>query len=353
MSGWNDPSPQRPEWSDPWGDGRDQEASRDFKRARSAGARLGGSLIAATIGAVIAVSVLRSLPPLPTFDGIVFPSAAVGASPFSPSPSPTLLPSTPPELLAPAVAPAMGLVTTWSEDAESISAAPCGFAGSGVLLAGGYVLTASHVIAADYSADVPAECDWDNILVMFIKSVEAAPDHWYKAMLIADDPDRDVALLQITEGIQDAPSISSLPALTVYAEPGPPTLGMQLLFMGYPGIGGETLSLSVGMVSGYDQLETGVRTLKTDAVLAGGSSGGPGIDALGRIVGIVMQAGSPSASDIIDCRPLYDTNNDGQVDDRDECYQVGGQFVTLLDSREIVNFLNEVGHPELVSGGQQ
>jgi hypothetical protein len=73
----------------------------------------------------------------------------------------------------------MGLVTTWSEDAGYINPAPCGFAGSGVLLAGGYVLTASHVIAADYSADVPAECDWDNILVMFIKCVEAAPDHWY------------------------------------------------------------------------------------------------------------------------------------------------------------------------------
>ena len=352
MSGWNDPSPNRPEWSDPWGDSRDQEASRDFKRARSAGARIGATLIAATFGAVIAVTVLRSLPPLPTFDGIVFPSAAVGASPNPQSSAAALLPSTPPELLAPAVAPAMGLVTTWSEDAGYINPAPCGFAGSGVLLAGGYVLTASHVITADYSGDVPPECDWDNILVMFIKSVEAAPDHWYKAILVADDPDRDVALLQITEAIEDAPDISSLPALTVYAEPGPPTLGMQLLFMGYPGIGGDTLSLSVGMVSGYDQLESGVRTLKTDAVLAGGSSGGPGIDALGRIVGIVMQAGSPSASDIIDCRPLYDTNNDGEVDDSDECYQVGGQFVTLLDSREIVNFLNEVGHPELVSGGR-
>ena len=120
MSGWNDPSLDRPEWSDPWGDGRDQEASRDFKRARSVGARIGGTLVAAAVGAIIAVNVLRSLPPLPTFDGIVFPSAAVGASDNPQSSAAALLPSTPPELLAPAVAPAMGLVTTWSEDATYI-----------------------------------------------------------------------------------------------------------------------------------------------------------------------------------------------------------------------------------------
>ena len=30
----------------------------------------------------------------------------------------------------------------------------------------------------------------------------------------------------------------------------------------------------------------------------------------------------------------------------------GGQFVTLLDSREIVDFLNEIGHPDLVNGGR-
>ena len=352
MSGWNDPSQQRPEWSDPWGDGRDQEASRDFKRARSAGARIGGTLVAAAIGAIIAVSALRSLPPLPSFDGIVFPSAAAGASPTPQSSTANLLPSTPPELLASAVAPAMGLVTTWSEDANSINAAACGYAGSGVLLSGGYVLTASHVVTADYSEEVPAECNWSNVLVMFIKSVESAPDYWYKATIVADDPIRDVALLQITEAIDTAPPITSLPALTVYNEIGAPTLGMQLLFMGYPGIGGETLSLSVGMVSGYDRLVSGVRTIKTDAVLAGGSSGGPGIDALGRVVGIVMQAGSPSASDIIDCRPVYDTNSDGQVDDSDACMQVGGQFVTILDSREIVEFLTEEGHADLINGGR-
>lgn len=352
MSGWDAPDGSRGDWSDPWGDGRDQEAARDFRRAKSAGARFGATLIVAAIGAAIAVTAIRSLPPLPTFDGIVFPSVAAGGSPVIAAASGSLLPSTPPELLAPAIAPAMGLVTTWSEDSAGVNAAACGFSGSGVLLADGYVLTASHVIEADYTGTVPADCNWGNILVMFIKNVENAPDYWYKATIIADDPVRDVALLHISAPVFDAPAISSLPALTVYAEPGPPTLGMQLIFMGYPGIGGNTLSLSVGMVSGYDQLESGVKTLKTDAVLAGGSSGGPGVDALGRVVGIVMQAGSPSANDFIDCRP-YDTNGNGRIDAADSCMQVGGQFVTLLDSREIVTFLTEQGHPELVNGARQ
>jgi serine protease Do len=179
----------------------------------------------------------------------------------------------------------MALVTTWSEDSNGVSAGACGFAGSGALLANGYVLTANHVIAADNSIDVPSTCDWDNVLVMFIDNAEEAPSRWYKAEIVATDERRDVALLKITAAVADAPDVSTLPALTIYSETSSPTLGMQLVFMGYPGVGGDTLSLSTGMVSGYDQLEDGTRTLKTDAVLSGGSSGGPGIDGTGRIVG--------------------------------------------------------------------
>ena len=351
MNNSNDPMKER-EWSETWGESRNKEASQDLRKAGNSGVRFGGSIVLTALIAALLVTALGSLPITPSFDGIVFPSTVPAAS-GSPIPTTPIVevPSTAPELLAPAVAPAMGLVTTWSEDATTINAGACGYSGSGALLAGGYVLTASHVITANYSNKVPADCDWNNVLVMFVRSVEEAPYYWYKAIIVADDPDRDVALLKINEPIDDAPPISTLPALTVYSEPGAPTLGMQLIFMGYPGIGGETLSLSLGMVSGYDHLQSGVRTLKTDAVLAGGSSGGPGIDARGRIVGIVMQAGSPSANDIIDCRP-YDTNGNGRIDSADSCMQVGGQFVTLLDSREIVAFLTETGHQELIGSGK-
>ena len=350
MSGWG-PEPTEPtrDWDSTWGDGRDQEAKQDFARARKTGVRVAGTLLVAALGAAIAVTVLSALPPLPSFTGIVFPSQSATQQPAASGA--VSIPSAAPALVAAAVAPAMALVTTWSEDSSGLTPGACGFSGSGALLANGYVLTANHVIAEDNSIDVPAACDWENVLVMFIDSAEDAPSRAYKAEIVATDERRDVALLKITEAVAGAPDISTLPALTIYSETNSPTLGMQLVFMGYPGVGGDTLSLSTGMVSGYDQLKDGTRTLKTDAVLSGGSSGGPGIDGTGRIVGIVMQAGSPSASDFTDCRP-YDTNGNGYIDANDGCMQVGGQFVTLLDCREIVTFLTENGHADLVNGGR-
>jgi len=75
MSGWG-PDPIEPtrDWDSTWGDGRDQEAKQDFARARKTGVRVAGTLLAAALGAAIAITVVSALPPLPSFTGIVFPS---------------------------------------------------------------------------------------------------------------------------------------------------------------------------------------------------------------------------------------------------------------------------------------
>ena len=350
MNQWRDSQSTRDAWQKTWGEERDTQASKDFGRARQIGVRAGSVLLAAGLGAAIAVNLLRAVPALPTFPGIVFPSAAPGST-FTAAPSFTALPVTEPGRLAGAIAPAIGEVAHWRESGGSISAFACGVSGSGALLAGGYVLTAAHVINEDYTSDTPAGCNFRDVVVMFVNNIEKAPDFWYKAEIVAKDVNRDVAVLRITDPIDSAPPIASLPALTVYNQGSAAPVGSQLVFLGYPGIGGNTLSLSVGIVSGYDQLADGVRTIKTDAVLAGGSSGGPGVDGDGRIVGIVLQAGTPSAQSIADCRQ-YDSNGDGQITAADNCRQVGGQFVTILDSREIVTFLTEKNLAALISGNR-
>jgi S1-C subfamily serine protease len=66
-------------------------------------------------------------------------------------------------------------------------------------------------------------------------------------------------------------------------------MGDALWLAGYPTAGGQrsrvTISLSRGIVSGFERGEHGV-LLKTDAELQGGSSGGAALDAQGLLIGV-------------------------------------------------------------------
>jgi hypothetical protein len=101
--------------------------------------------------------------------------------------------------------------------------------------------------------------------------------------------------------------------------------------LGYPGIGGETITLTSGEVSGFTaESNVGKRAfIKTSATIAGGNSGGMALNALGELIGIPTQVGSGGDADIVDCRPLADTNRDGSVDENDTCIPTGG-FINAL-----------------------
>ena len=56
-------------------------------------------------------------------------------------------------------------------------------------------------------------------------------------------------------------------------------LGDDILILGYPGIGGETITLTRGEVSGFHLCKRGYGNrafIKTSATIAGGNSGGSG-----------------------------------------------------------------------------
>ncbi len=108
-------------------------------------------------------------------------------------------------------------------------------------------------------------------------------------------------------------------------------LGTPLRIIGYPGIGGETITLTGGEVAGFTS-EPGVKGrayIKTSATIAGGNSGGAGIDDEGKLVGVPTQLGYGGDDEIVDCRVLADTNNDGVVDSNDACIPTGG-FINAL-----------------------
>jgi S1-C subfamily serine protease len=104
----------------------------------------------------------------------------------------------------------------------------------------------------------------------------------YTAEVIVADEVSDVALLRIRPV-----SASARPLIAV--EPtSDGSIGSEVRLYGFPSLGGDTLTVSRGIVSGF-QREYGSDWIKTDASAAGGSSGGPALDTELSLVGVVSR----------------------------------------------------------------
>jgi hypothetical protein len=112
-----------------------------------------------------------------------------------------------------------------------------------------------------------------------------------------------------------------------------PKLLERIRILGFAGTGGETLTATMGTVSGFtsEQQIVGSAWIKTDAAVTGGSSGSMAVNDDGELVGIVVELGSGSdEADVVDCRAgLADTNGDDMWDEADGCVPVGG-FINAL-----------------------
>jgi len=69
--------------------------------------------------------------------------------------------------------------------------------------------------------------------------------------------------------------------------------GDDVSIIGYPGIGGETINFTAGKIAGWlgPDGKAGEDWLKTDAIVAGGNSGGAAVDDDGKLIGIPTRIG--------------------------------------------------------------
>jgi len=140
--------------------------------------------------------------------------------------------------------------------------------GTGLIItADGEIVTNSHVVdgATTISVRVPGETEPRG------------------AVVVASDPSRDLALLRI-----DADGL--LPA--TFADPGDIRVGDDVVAVGYAlGLDGDP-SVTAGIVSALDRTNADDTValkglIQTDAPVSSGNSGGPLVNALGEVVGIV------------------------------------------------------------------
>ncbi|MBN1484040.1 MAG: trypsin-like peptidase domain-containing protein [Chloroflexia bacterium] len=226
-------------------------------------------------------------------------------------------------------------VQIWAVEEDNNGRLMSKWSGSGTIIsADGLILTNCHVAMPRAMWDYP-EFDYDFLVIAMTIRSDETPVPTYIAQVLQYDPYLDLAVIQISHML-DGSEVDPQDLNLTYLEVGDSDeleLGDGLAIFGYPGIGGSTITLTTGNVSGFSP-EAGVEGrawIKTDATIAGGNSGGTAILDDGTLIGVPTEGGYGGAGidEFADCRRLADTNGDGVVDENDSCIPMGG-FINAL-----------------------
>jgi S1-C subfamily serine protease len=203
-----------------------------------------------------------------------------------------------------------------------------GWSGSGSIISSdGLILTNAHVVLPDRFFPV------DELIVSLTTEPDQLPVDMYRAQVLQADRQLDIAVIRITTDLNRVPvnyRQLDLPVVEL-GDANALQLGDPLAILGYPGIGGDTITLTRGEVSGFTRDQTyGDRAfIKTSAAIAGGNSGGLVADERGFLIAIPTQVGSGGDNLLVDCRVIADTNRDGEINSLDSCVPTGG-FINAL-----------------------
>ncbi|HWG84598.1 MAG TPA: serine protease [Deinococcales bacterium] len=160
-----------------------------------------------------------------------------------------------------------------------------GRGGSGSIVdAGGLILTNAHVVASGTPASAAPLVE-----VRLTERPDQAARPAYLAEVVELDHHADLAVLRIVADISGNP-VGKLSLQAVPLGSSDDLLpGDSISLLGYPAVGGQTITFTAGYVSGFvgdDYTGPGRRFIKTDAKLSVGASGGAAIDDQGRLVAI-------------------------------------------------------------------
>jgi outer membrane protein assembly factor BamB/S1-C subfamily serine protease/plastocyanin len=166
----------------------------------------------------------------------------------------------------------------------------------------------------------------ENRVLILTTDGSNAPTPTYTAEVVAEHHALDLAVLRITGDEYGAPltATNMIPFVPLGDSSGV-RQGDPIDLFGYPLIGGESLTYTDGVVSGfgYEEGIDGHVWITTNATMSGGSSGGAALDRAGRLIGV------PTQGTELDCRP-GDTNRDGMIDEEDVgCIPLGGSIGQL------------------------
>lgn len=175
--------------------------------------------------------------------------------------------------------------------------------GSGTIISrNGMILTNNHVIT-DEAGNISSEGMFP--IGINVKGANGPPEILFLAEVVQNSPDWDLALLQITKNIDGSPLRDDLvfPFLPL-GDSDLVEIEDTLRVIGFPGLGGETVTLTRGVVAGFDT-QDGTRTMiKTDTEISPGNSGGTAINDRFELVGVPTSINVSEAGKIGQVRPI-------------------------------------------------
>jgi serine protease Do len=222
------------------------------------------------------------------------------------------------------------------------------WSGSGSIISpDGLILTNAHVVDNRYD-------EYSVLGIAMTDRTDQPPELVYLAEIVNVDYALDLSVIQITSDINGSQVSLDLPFIAL-GDSDKIEIGEKVRILGFPGIGGDTITFTEGAVSGFTQ-ERGIdgrAWIKTDATIAGGNSGGMAANSEGALIGVPTRASS-GGDQIVDCRPVADTNRDGYVDEYDTCVPIGG-FINGLRPVNLAKPLIEaaLNSEEYVAGIQE
>ena len=170
--------------------------------------------------------------------------------------------------------------------------------GSGsILTADGAVLTNHHVVWNSKKGQL-----FDFVAVGMLKAYDQSPELTCVAIPKRSLLDRelDLALIKCEHDLQGRPfRAQNWPTIPVGTSEDLVPGASEVFIIGYPGVGGPTVNVTRGTVSGFLGKDRGAGRfwIKTDAAIAHGNSGGTAIDEQGNLVAIPT-AVRPGEADI-------------------------------------------------------
>ena len=247
---------------------------------RGRGQPSGGAALATatpTTALVTTAPTVTPAPPTPTRVPPMMTLVRPTPSPTLPQPSPTLLS----EVLDRALLATVQIIVPVDGRRQS-----SGGSGS-VLTEKGHILTNFHVVG---NPDTGQLYNRRGLIYVAISSsnLKDPPEVKYIAELMGDDRGLDLALIKIiaqSDG-RDLPAELGLTTMPV-GDSDTVKIGDEMSIIGFPGVGGSTVTFTRGSGAGC---LTDEGWIKTDAEINPGNSGGAAIDREGQLVGIPSAA---------------------------------------------------------------
>lgn len=172
---------------------------------------------------------------------------------------------------------------------KDVDGSACWSGSGAVILDGQFVVTNAHVAA--YSEQDGIEYANCKVLSIGISDKTGRNiERFVFGSLVAIDVAKDLAIIKLDEKL----SGNEIHPLVI--RKGEAELEENVRVFGYPAVGGDSLTISTGIVSGLDQSEQ-YSYIKLTADISSGNSGGPVVDNNGRLIGIA----SANSRQEVDC----------------------------------------------------